>query len=493
MDAAPADRPAAGPAIGDDEFEAVRAALHRAAGIVLGDTKRVMVCSRLARRMRHHGSRTVADYLRVLAADPTGAERQEFVNALTTNKTDFFREPHHFDFLRDTVVPRARAGRRLRVWSAGCSTGEEPYTIALTLRDHCPAADGWDVKVLASDIDTAVLAAAGAGVYPAERVADLPPDLLARHFLRGTGANAGKVAVRPGVRDLVTFRQINFTAAWPIRGKFDIIFCRNAMIYFDREGQRRLLARFAAHLEPDGFLIVGHSENLYGVSDDFAPLGQTVYRLRTAPPAARPMPPAARPVAPTARLTPPPAPPTPADPEHTIVLGDVKATRGPAVLKTLLGSCVSACVYDPQTGVGGMNHFSLPGVSDAGVCARYGAHAMELLVTAVMKQGGDRSRLRAKVFGGAKVLNLASERLNVGSKNAAFVLEYLEAEGIPVAARCLGGTTGLLVRFNPHTGQARAKPLAGRELTGVVRSEETFGRALLDRVAAPADDRITLF
>ncbi|MBN9520600.1 chemotaxis protein CheD [bacterium] len=163
------------------------------------------------------------------------------------------------------------------------------------------------------------------------------------------------------------------------------------------------------------------------------------------------------------------------------------------MLKTLLGSCVSACVYDPETGAGGMNHFSLPGVSDAGTCARYGAHAMELLVTAVMKQGGDRSRLRAKVFGGAKVLDLSSERLNVGSKNAAFVIQYLSDEGIPVTGQCLGGTSGLLVRFDPHTGRARVKPLAGRELTGVVKSEETFGRDLLDRVAAPPDDRITMF
>lgn len=472
--------PAGGFDITDEEFEAVRSLLYRETGIALGESKRDMARSRLGRRLRHHGVATFGEYLGLVRGDPAG-ERQEFINALTTNKTDFFREPHHFDFLRDTLVPRVRAagGRRLRVWSAGCSTGEEPYTLAATLRDACPAADGWDVRILATDIDTAVLAAAERGVYPAERVAALPPDVLRRCFLRGTGANAGRVAVRPELRGMVAFRRVNLVAEpWPVRGRFDAIFCRNVVIYFDRPTQRRLLERFAGHLSPDGFLFLGHSENLHGVSDAFAPVGGTVYRPRAS--ADTPAP---------ARTPPPPA----AAPEHTIVLGDVKATRGPAVLKTLLGSCVSACVYDPEVGAGGMNHFSLPGVSDEGTSARYGAHAMELLVTAVMKQGGDRSRLRAKVFGGAKVLNVASERLNVGARNAEFVLEYLAAEGIPVEGRCLGGTTGLLVRFHPHTGQARARPLAGRDLTGVVVDEERFGRDLLERVAAPPDDRVTLF
>ncbi len=182
-----------------------------------------------------------------------------------------------------------------------------------------------------------------------------------------------------------------------------------------------------------------------------------------------------------------------AEQEHSIILGEVKATRGPSMIKTLLGSCVSACIYDPETGVGGMNHFSLPGVSDDGTCARYGAYAMELLVTEIMKKGGNRNRLRAKVFGGAKVLNIESEQLNVGAKNAAFVIQFLADEGIPIESQCLGGTRGLLVRFRPHTGQAQVKPLAGRELSPIMAREEKFGRELLKQVAAPPDDSITLF
>jgi chemotaxis protein methyltransferase CheR len=478
--------------IREDEFQAIRAYLYDETGISLGDAKKDMVSSRLARRLRHHSLHSFGEYLRrVREGDPTGAERQEFINCLTTNKTDFFREPHHFDFLRDTVIPRLRAqGRkRLRVWSAGCSTGEEPYTLAMTLCEHCPAADGWDVRVLASDIDTAVLAAAETGVYAADRTADIPTELLHKYFRRGTGANAGKVAARPELKELLTFKQINLmNEPWPFQTRFDVIFCRNVVIYFDRDTQRRLLTRFAAHLDPQGYLIMGHSENLHWMADTFASVGATVYRPRGA--ANGPAPPPAN--GPAREARPAPAPPPKPPEEHTIVLGDVMATRGPARIKTLLGSCVSACLFDPQTGVGGMNHFSLPGVSDEGVSARYGAHAMELLVTAIMKKGGDRNRLRAKVFGGGKVLNVQSEHLNVGAKNAAFVLKYLEAEGIPIDGQCLGGTSGLIVRFHPHTGQAQAKPLAGRDLPPVVAKEEQFGRELLQKVETPPDD-VTLF
>jgi chemotaxis protein methyltransferase CheR len=467
--------------IRDDEFEGVRQLLYEFTGIALGDSKRDMVCSRLAKRLRHHGLSSFAEYLRLVRdRGATGPERQEFINCLTTNKTDFFREAHHFEFLRETVIPAARVrGKRLRIWSAGCSTGEEPYTLAMVLRDHCPAADGWDVRVLASDIDTAVLATAERGVYDAER-ADVPPELLHTHFLRGSGTNAGKVAVRPQLKELITFRQINLMDdRWPIHTRFDAIFCRNVVIYFTRDTQHRLLERFADHLVPNGYLFMGHSENIYWMADTFAPLGRTVYQFR--PGGAAP--------APTA----PAAPQPPKEEEHTVILGDVKATRGPALIKTLLGSCVSACIFDPDTGVGGMNHFSLPGVSDEGVSARYGAHAMELLITAVMKKGGDRSRLRAKVFGGGKVLNVQSEHLNVGARNAEFVLAYLSAEGIPVVGQSLGGTRGRLVRFRPHTGQALAKPLSSTELSPVVERETEFGRELLERVEAPPDDDIVLF
>lgn len=499
------------------EFEAVRALIYGQAGITLGPTKRDMVKSRLARRLRHHELGSVGEYLRLVRDDP--AERQEFVNCLTTNKTDFFREAHHFDHLRQVVVPAAATRRRLRAWCAASSTGEEPYTLAMTLREACPPAGGWDIKVLCSDIDTAVLATAQGGVYPADRAADVPPDLLRRYFLKGGGANAGKVAARPELKELLTFRQINLMAdRWPVRGPFDAIFCRNVFIYFDRPTQKRLLDRFAGLLVPGGHLYLGHSENIHGLTDRFAPLGQTIYRLRAAadtPPPARAVTPPPRAASAGGGRQPPvssepkkreadaprppkqagsPPPPVPAAlPEHNLIVGDVKALDRPGVLKTLLGSCVAVCLYDPVAGVGGMNHISLPGGADAGADGRYGGYSMELLITAVMKAGGERDRFRAKVFGGAKVLAVASKVLDIGARNAAFVLQFLEDEGFPVDARKVGGDRGLVVRFEPHTGRAQVRPLAARDLSGVARDEARYGRELAVKAARPADDAVTLF
>lgn len=480
--------PAGGFTLSAGEFEALRAYLYAQTGISLGPTKQGMAASRLAKRLRALGLTSFGAYLQAAQDDDPPGERQQFINCLTTNKTDFFREPHHFEFLRDRVIP-GLAGRRLRVWCAASSTGEEPYTLAMTVREACPKSEGWDARILASDIDTGVLAHAERGVYDADRAGGVPPDLLRKYFLRGTGANAGKVAARPELRELLAFRQINLIAdRWPVSGPFDAIFCRNVVIYFDRATQDRLLKRFARLLRPGGYLFMGHSENIHWLADTFAPLGGTVYRLR----GGTDTPPPARPVQPAAAAR--PAPPAPAEPEHNIILGEVEVTRGPAVIKTLLGSCVAACLYDPETGVGGMNHFSLPGGSaDDGTCARYGAHAMELLITGIMKKGGDRSRLRAKVFGGGKVLNVDAPAMNVGARNADFVLQFLEAEGIPVVGQSLGGNTGRLVRFRPHTGQAQAKPLAPRELPAVVERETDHGRDLRQRVETPPDDGITLF
>lgn len=469
--------------ISAEEFDALRALIHRHAGVALGDAKRQMLCARLARRLRKLGLASYGDYYRhVCQQGPGSEEMQELVNCITTNKTDFFREAHHFEFLRDNVFPLARqAGRRrLRIWSAGCSTGEEPYTLAVCLAEAFGGERGWDLRVLATDIDTAVLAAAERGVYDEERLDPLPPALKHAYFLRGTGGNAGLVSVRPEVRELVTFRQVNLIAdRWPIQERFDLIFCRNVMIYFDRETQHRLLTRFAQHLAPGGYLFLGHSENMHGLGAVFQPLGGTIYHhvgQAEAPPRRAPR----RDDGPMT--------------DRTLIVGDVVACDEPAVLKTLLGSCVSACIFDPRLGIGGMNHFSLPGGgADEGTSTRYGVHAMELLINEIMKRGGDRRRLRAKVFGGAKVLNVNSEALNIGQRNARFVLEFLESEQIEVAAKCLGGDCGLRVQFYPHTGKALIKPLDGSLLADVARDEARYSQDILRDMVRPAECDITLF
>ncbi len=270
----------------EEEFAAIRQYLYDETGISLSAGKRDMACSRLAKRLRHFGLNSYSAYLRKVQDGDPPTERQEFINCLTTNKTDFFREPHHFDFLRDTVIPQLRASgrKRLRLWCAASSTGEEPYTLAMTLREHCPASEGWDARILASDIDTSVLAHAERGVYDLDRAGDIPPAMLHKYFLRGTGAKAGKISARPELRELLTFRQINLIEEpWPIRAQFDVIFCRNVVIYFDRDTQHKLLTRFAAQLDPNGFLFLGHSENIHWLADTFAPLGSTVYKMRGGP------------------------------------------------------------------------------------------------------------------------------------------------------------------------------------------------------------------
>jgi chemotaxis protein methyltransferase CheR len=271
--------------ISGQEFQLIQRLVKEHTGIALGEHKRSLVASRLGKRLRALRLGSFRSYYEYLMGERGATELENFVNAMTTNKTDFYRERAHFDFLQREVIPAwkaraVRAGeRRVRIWSAGCSTGEEPYTIALTLCEGLGSLLSWDVRILASDIDTSVLAHAAEGVYPRERVGDIPAPLLHRYFLQGTGDNAHLVKVGRGIRSLVTFRRVNFQDdPWPIHTLFDCIFCRNVIIYFDKPTQHRLMQRFAAYLKDDGLLFLGHSESLYGICDHFAFLHNTIYR-----------------------------------------------------------------------------------------------------------------------------------------------------------------------------------------------------------------------
>jgi chemotaxis protein methyltransferase CheR len=272
-------------AVSDEEFTLIQSLIKAQTGIALSEHKRSLVASRLGRRLRALGLPSLRTYYDYLMGPNGTAEMENFVNAMTTNKTDFFREPAHFEFLEREVLPglMARAlrtgERRIRIWSAGCSTGEEPYTISLALCETLGKMLAWDVRILASDIDTEVLRRASEAIYPQERASEIPTALLQRYFLRGTGSNAGLVKVGREIRSLVTFRRINLLEEpWPIRTLFDCIFCRNVIIYFDRTTQCRLMSRFAATLKDDGYLFLGHSESLHGVSDQFGVLRNTIYR-----------------------------------------------------------------------------------------------------------------------------------------------------------------------------------------------------------------------
>ncbi|MGQ9658842.1 MAG: CheR family methyltransferase [Thermochromatium sp.] len=258
------------------DFEQIRRLIYEHAGIALGPGKMDMVYSRIARRLRATGLTSFAQYLARLDADPD--EWTNFINALTTNLTAFFREAHHFPVLAEYALEAARRGRRpIRLWSSACSTGEEPYSMAMTLIE---AFDSWTppVKILATDLDTNVVRQAAEGIYALERVEKLPEAQLKRFFLRGKGARTGQVRVRPEVRALIEFHPLNLLSEhWPMREPFEVIFCRNVMIYFDKPTQAKILARFHALLQPDGLLFVGHSESLTHVTQLFRLRGRTVY------------------------------------------------------------------------------------------------------------------------------------------------------------------------------------------------------------------------
>lgn len=463
--------------IDDAEFEEVRRLVKAAAGITLGDAKRALVVARLGKRLRHHGFAAFRDYCELLrAADADGGEMKEFINCLTTNKTEFFREPHHFDWLRRTLIPelkeRARAGgaKRIRLWSAGCSTGQEPYSIAMILADEL-GSSGWDIRILASDIDTQVLAEAERGEYPAEAAAQLPPELQ-RKYIEGSGS---QIVVAPQIRALVAFRRINLIdPTWPIQIRFDAIFCRNVTIYFDRSTQERLYEHFVRHLEPHGYIVAGHSENLHWLPL-LSPAGPTVYRA-AAPVRARP-----------ARSFAPPPPARARD--VAIQSGGYHAAAQPAVVRTVLGSCVAACLFDPERGVGGMNHFMLPDGCETGWApTRFGTHAMEALIEALARAGADRRRLQAKVFGGAHVL-VAARANPIPDANVAFVRHYLAEQGIPIVSERLGGRQPMLVRFETHTGRAFVR-LVDRAQSQVFVEEERQYRDALNAAARESESQL---
>ncbi|MBL0140848.1 MAG: chemotaxis protein CheR [Betaproteobacteria bacterium] len=265
-----------------EHFRQISDRICEFSGIRLPETKREMVYARLARRLRTLGIGSFDDYVRFLELEP--AEWEHCTNALTTNVTAFYREEHHFTILAEHARATARAGERFRVWSAGCSTGEEPYTIAMCLTDTFGAAD---FHVLASDLDTQVLASAREGVYPLQAVLRLPEPRQKRFFLKGTGRHEGKARVRREIASHVDFLRVNLMdAQWPVQGGLDAIFCRNVMIYFDKPTQRRLIERFAALLKPSGLFFAGHAESLLDQGRVFRLRGQTVYQRADAPGAA---------------------------------------------------------------------------------------------------------------------------------------------------------------------------------------------------------------
>ena len=262
-----------------DDFNFLRRISNQHSGILVPDDKFDMFYSRLSKRIRVLGFTRFKQYCEYLDSH-SDQEFTEFINAVTTNLTSFFRENHHFEFLTKTLIPelltKRRAQRQIKVWSAGCSTGEEPYSLAMTLLENVP--EGWDIKILATDLDTNVLATAAEGIYTSDRIGNITEERLQRWFQKGTGVQANKIRAKAQLRQVIHFKQLNLMQEWPMKGFFDVIFCRNVLIYFDKETKMRLANRYAGLLNEDGHLFIGHSESLHQLDTPFTLVGNTIYK-----------------------------------------------------------------------------------------------------------------------------------------------------------------------------------------------------------------------
>jgi len=267
-----------------EDFQHIAEMLYADAGIYLPESKATLVYSRLAKRVRALGLENFRDYCALVAGADGVGERQKMMAALTTNVTHFFREPHHFEHLKKQVLPpllqEAGRGARVRIWSAGCSSGQEPYSIALTILSLMPQAGSHDIKVLATDIDPYQVERGGGATYNDAALSAVPAELKNRYFVSTRDRGERTWTAAEQLRSLVTFRELNLNAAWPVKGPFQAIFCRNVVIYFDEPTQQSIWSRFAPLLAPDGWLYVGHSERVTGpAAAAFSSEGITTYRM----------------------------------------------------------------------------------------------------------------------------------------------------------------------------------------------------------------------
>lgn len=276
--------------ISDREYRLFQQLIYQEAGIFLSDVKRALLVGRLGKRLRELGLRSFAAYYEHVQQDRSGRELVGLLDAITTNETQFFREPRQFEFLEQQVFPAweqaAREGRRarhIRLWSAACSTGEEPYSLAMAVLDHFPPDSGWSVEILATDISTRVLERAVTGVWPITRAASIPPALLKRFMLRGTGSQQGMMKAGAAVRLPLQFERLNLNdERYPVAGPFDAIFCRNVLIYFDQASRQRVIDRLLDLLAPEGYFFLGHAESLAGMTERVHSVSPAVYMAGSA-------------------------------------------------------------------------------------------------------------------------------------------------------------------------------------------------------------------
>jgi chemotaxis protein methyltransferase CheR len=269
--------------ISEREFVRLRNLVYEEAGIWLSQAKIALLVGRLAKRLRHHGLKSFKQYYDLVIQSPE--ERIQMLDALSTNETRFFREPQHFELLKSVVFPKwieeaaaGRRGRKIRVLSAGCSTGQEPYSLAMVLLDRFPPASGWEIEIVATDLSTRALEIARTGIWPAAKANEIPSPYLKAFMLKGFADQAGKIKAGPEICSIIKFFRMNLNErAYALTGKFEMIFCRNVLIYFDQPGRERVVRRLTSFLSPDGYLFLGHAESLHAMSDCLRSVIPTVY------------------------------------------------------------------------------------------------------------------------------------------------------------------------------------------------------------------------
>lgn len=264
----------------EKNFEFIRKFVLERTGINFTENKKDLIYGRVARRIRSLGLNSFDQYCDLLRSD-TNAELEQFTNAITTNLTSFFREKHHFDFLKDTIIPEFLKDKNrnvLRIWSAGCSTGEEAYSIAITVKQHVPENRLKDIKILATDLDSNVVQQAVNGIYDKDRIGNLDHSIVKKNFKKGIGTQTGNIKVSDDLSSMIEFKQQNLMEKWSIKENMDVVFCRNVVIYFNKETQIKLFNKFSKHMTDKSYLFIGHSETLHNTCDHFELKEKTIYR-----------------------------------------------------------------------------------------------------------------------------------------------------------------------------------------------------------------------
>lgn len=426
--------------------------IHTELGIKMPDSKKTMLQARLQKRLWKLGMGSFDEYCDYLFShEGMENELHHMIDVVTTNKTEFFREAKHFDYLVERVLPELIKRKGLRdpymLWCAGCSTGEEPYSLAMTLNEFAEKNSGFHFFILATDISTKVLEHAKLGIYEEERIESIPQLFRQKYLLRSREKDKGLVRISPDLRNYVRFRRLNFMDSnFGLRELMDIVFCRNVIIYFDRSTQEAVLGRICSYLQPGGYLFTGHSETLNGMNLPLVPVAHTVYRhLNRNEQAPKDLP--------IVYLKP----------------AEIYVTDKPTVVRTVLGSCLAVTMYNPRLGIAAVCHALLPTPDTQEAESRqplnryrYVDSVIPEMVAKMREHGSTPDEIEVKMFGGADLLSSAEERKTnrpVGKLNVATALRVLEQAGLRVSVSDVGGTFGRKIFFYTHSGEVLLKRL----------------------------------